>query len=957
MRRVIGGALVALCCSGGWSRERLHRLYDGTNGLPVSYVANVEQDRHGFLWIGTPAGLVRYDGVSMRRWSDQDAVVVAGTRHAKDVYIRVVFERGKQRLYRVADNGLEPVPGIETLHASAYAVADDGALWVSDGDRILRLDRDGRLHDIPFPAAIAPGELLRMIPAQGGCVLALDLDGLVRLRAHGESEILARLGRVVSALERPDRSVLALTWSKGVAGLYEIREGSPKVLWSHPGERAISVVERGQTIWVALDKGLVALRRGEAPERITDADRQHGGGHMFVDREGSLWASSWRGLVQYPEPETAGWTAAPDVLRYLARAPDAVWTVGWGELQRTTVADGAWTTRVLHTQHWAGVCVDSRGSVWTARGKAFLEYASDGSVIEHPSGTTGNVGPCSPALGGGAWIPTETGLFRLGPVPGPPRAVPHEPLVPNGGPSIDVVAEDGRGELWAARGERLCHTRLARDAPARVWICETIPGAGTVQGLLRVPPDGLWVATQKAGVFRVRDARVELIPASQELPVRWIERLAPSPRGGVWISGNGFCVRVLDRPDLRTGWEVVERLSFRNGLPSLSVAAVAEDADGTLWLATDTGLVRMPPSAREDHSAPPESVAIVEAVVDGKRVPVDRRIDLPYHRNRLELRFASLSFIDPASVRYRVRLRPADPWSDPIAEPVFRYVDVAPGRYQVEVAATLDGERWSPRPARVEFTIGRPWYAQIWFFGLVVAALAVGAVGAHRVRLRAALRLERERMRIAMDLHDGMGSGLGSIGILASLAASEGADERERRDLAREIATAAGELGHGLTDIVASLRPGATTLGSLGRHLVERGRRMFPDGATELVAHLPPEIDEVPVSLGVRRNVLLVGLEALHNVAKHAAARHVVLSIEPAGRLWRLVVEDDGCGVSRMTEGSVLGGLGIESMRRRASEIGADLAIGPRDAGGTVVSLEFDPRVEDRNATPPRPLA
>jgi signal transduction histidine kinase len=69
-----------------------------------------------------------------------------------------------------------------------------------------------------------------------------------------------------------------------------------------------------------------------------------------------------------------------------------------------------------------------------------------------------------------------------------------------------------------------------------------------------------------------------------------------------------------------------------------------------------------------------------------------------------------------------------------------------------------------------------------------------------------------------------------------------------------------------------------------------------------------------------------------------------VLGIAPAGKRWKLWVEDDGCGLSDDRKKSNGAGMGLMSMKQRAEEIGAELTWMSKNGKGTVVSLEFPPR-------------
>ncbi|NIQ60323.1 MAG: hypothetical protein GWN71_11450, partial [Gammaproteobacteria bacterium] len=310
-------------------------------------------------------------------------------------------------------------------------------------------------------------------------------------------------------------------------------------------------------------------------------------------------------------------------------------------------------------------------------------------------------------------------------------------------------------------------------------------------------------------------------------------------------------------------------------------------------------------------------MVLVEGRVDDERIALDGPITLAHDRNRIELRFAALSYRAPSQVRYQVRLGRDAPWSTIRAQPVVRWVDLPAGAYRAQVRASLDGRSWSV-PATYTFEVEPPWYrTPQWLTALGLAAV-LAVLLLYRVRVRHLLELERQRTRIAMDLHDEIGAALGSVGILAGVLGQGEVEAGERADLAAEIGETVEELGAALADIVWSLNPREARLSDLGARLVERGRRLFAGGAAEFVADLPADLPDTPLPARARRNVLLVGLEAMRNAVRHADAERVSLSMARVGpALWRLDIADDGVGVVPGELENVTG-LGTLSMRRRA---------------------------------------
>jgi signal transduction histidine kinase len=561
-----------------------------------------------------------------------------------------------------------------------------------------------------------------------------------------------------------------------------------------------------------------------------------------------------------------------------------------------------------------------------------------------------------PRRDGSAWLATEDGPFLARRDGGRPAACGSAPPPAWGGSWgeswLSGIVEDGAGRLWIARGNEVAGAdadSVARGAHV-VWRVETLPGVEHIGALRLIAGDDLWAATSIAGVWRRHDGRWSDEPGNATLPSLRVYNLEPARAGGWWLLADGWIGRVEPRPAARGGgWDVRETLTAWQGLPSLQASDLLEDPDGRLWIASLLGLVEMPATTRNAPRAVPR-VELVEARAGGKAMALGGPLVLPYHRNDLELRFTALSFRDPSHLRYQVRLLPGGSWMES-REPVFHAVDLSSGSHALEVRASLDGQHWSAAPARLAFGVSRPWYLEPWAllaFALWAAALAWAA---HRVRVAMLLRLERQRMRIAMDLHDEMGSGLGSIGILAGLAADGPLEDSARRRLAGEIASLSSDLGATLSEIVRSLREGPDTLDRWASQLVERAQRLVPGPCPQLHVVMPEAVPSIALAPEVRRELMLAAVEALHNAARHAHAGTITLGLEPGGAAWRLWVEDDGCGLPADAFARP-GSFGLGNMRRRLRAVHGEAEWCTRPGGGTCVELRFIPEPGRRGAGP-----
>ena len=929
----------------GEAQHRLTRRYGSESGLLAPPVWALEQDSAGFLWIGAQAGLFRYDGAVMQRWAPhtlRNAVVSLAVSPAGLVV--ALDETGA--LYEVTQAGarsVEPPQGDIDRTLRMLAFDDSGRLWTTREGRVVYRAADARWHAVPRSALNQEWARLVRANPHGGVDVATDAGLWALDPSRAPAKVLAARS-IVDVLPLGDRR-LALTF---LGGVIEVRGGVEREMLAQGGPmtppgRAVALQQRGRTVWVAFDRYLVALRPGEAPEVLGPDDGIEGGGPMMVDGEGSLWMGSFAALFQFPEPETRIWNAQSGLpsqhTRFLTHRGSIIWVTTWqgaGFLRRRQDGWAAASVRGWLSQE--RICRDDRDRLWLSADRRVAELGETGEL--RPIIDSARLLGCASASGG-VWLATTRGLFHVAAGDTSPRRIPDVPNAPGDVP-VESVLHDRSGRVWIARAGEICHasSAVSFDSSPPRWACQPLGDTGPIRNLIELPSGALWAATMKAGVLAHEAGGWSPLPANDDLPTRAVFALVPARSGGIWMVGHGVVQRVLELPRPGRGWDVVEELRAWHGLPVIGGEDLIEDDDGTVWIATSLGVVQIPPAARFAASAPPR-VRLVDGALGDEAIPASGRVELPPDRNSLELRFAALSFRDPSLVRHQIRLSPDEPWVDASGGPSFRWVGLPPGSYRAELRASLDGRTWSKEPAWIAFRVQPPWWRTPWALTLFALLGAVVIWAGYRARLAVVLRLERQRTRIAMDLHDDIGSGLGSIGILSGVIAADGATADARRHLARQIARTAEELGTSLSDIIWSLDPHTGTLQELVERLAEHGERLFAEQDTLFRTERPARWPEGTLPLQVRRNVLLIGLEALYNAARHARASQVVLQVRPHDRGWELAVLDDGVGLAGRAQDGARRHRGIASMRRRAAEIGGAIQITPRPAGGTVVVLHF----------------
>ncbi|QHI70321.1 sensor histidine kinase [Tichowtungia aerotolerans] len=215
----------------------------------------------------------------------------------------------------------------------------------------------------------------------------------------------------------------------------------------------------------------------------------------------------------------------------------------------------------------------------------------------------------------------------------------------------------------------------------------------------------------------------------------------------------------------------------------------------------------------------------------------------------------------------------------------------------------------------------------IWIGGLLCIGL-LGAMGLQRLQRRRILK--KLKLRITRDLHDEVGSNLGSI----TLAAKRMEDAGSSPEDLSELSLMAREASASLRDVVWLTDQSVIRLPALLQKLAERAERIL--SGVELSIDLAPDCPGRIVPLTFKRHLILFFKEAVHNCARHSHATWVRIVIAAGEEQLTLSVQDNGCGFDPSQKSD---GWGVDSMQKRAHELGGTMVLQSTPGNGTTVSL------------------
>ena len=193
--------------------------------------------------------------------------------------------------------------------------------------------------------------------------------------------------------------------------------------------------------------------------------------------------------------------------------------------------------------------------------------------------------------------------------------------------------------------------------------------------------------------------------------------------------------------------------------------------------------------------------------------------------------------------------------------------------------------------------------------------------------------VERERSRIARDIHDDLGASLNLIAVLGDLAKKEKTDERIEK-----MSTTARQAVTSLDEIVWAVNPRNDTLAHLVDYAGQYATGYLRAAGIRCLLDVPEVLPSSEVPSDVRHNLFLVIKEGLQNIVKHSRATEVWLRVTTGPSL-RIVIEDNGKGFENNAPDPWADGL--RNMRERMSEIGGECRVESRVGTGTTITIEL----------------
>ncbi len=758
-------------------------IWQVERGLPNNSIYAITQDRQGYLWLGTLDGLVRFDGVRFKVFNKQN------TPQFKSNYIRALCEGRDGTLWIGSKDGgllslkqgefrsypLAVFPSINTLRALHEDRA--GRLWIAtDKNGVSCLHRE-ILTSYSVTDGIADNSVKSIYEDEDQNLWFATHGGLTQRTPAGEfinhRLLEGMLGNVTYSVRKAKNGKL---WVGGYQALHYLEKGKVVSYGLEDGlphkKPFVLFEDSSQNLWIGTDGGGLVRFNGKEFETFS-LEQGLANEYVFAiyeDREHSLWiATIGGGLHRLRDTRFANYSHWENLLDdsvncTFADKSGSLWLGTSGGINRINLKSRK-VDLAIDTQnrlrHKSIQCItgDDDGNIWfgTYSGLHRLKNEkittfSTQRGLSHP-----RVHSLCIDRRGTLWIGTRDGLNRL-------ENQEFTRFKTNDGPHnyILSILEDKQGHMWFGTRSGLYH--LADGLPVPAPQPEGLKSS-QIYCIYEDSAGILYFGTRHRGMFRKNADSFTQMTSQNGLPQNRIEFITGDNLGNLWLAGK-FGISFISKNQLnRFAQGKLHNLTPRtyteqDGLKSRKCNnGGAKTGDGRLWFCTTKGLEVINPAAIQKNPLPPP-VLIETMTLDGERIAIGTAktgkntattppLNIPPGKERLDITYTALSFLNPQKILFKIKLDGYDrDWIDMGSRRNTTYTSLSPGGYTFRVMACNSDGTWNTTGASLPLYIQPLFYQTTWFFIFVFLFILLTLLVGHRLRVRNLLVREKELSRL-----------------------------------------------------------------------------------------------------------------------------------------------------------------------------------------------------------------
>ena len=777
MRAVV--VISVICCSFPLRSKNNSAYYfkrlDVEDGLTQCMVYAIEQDRQGFLWLGTQNGLNRYDGSHLKTYNLNQYLQEGLSSNS----IFSISEDGEDKIWIGTENSIVIFdPELETFRQLKYYVKGKGIvdgvvrtmipdskgnMWAGiSGWGIFKFDRNGKIYHFSLDKYIGDREQITSLclDSQDNIYMVVSGCRVLKIWDNKKVSVLAdtqkhQLGdtelNCIKIIN--DTTLLVGTVSEGVISV-DTRSGKwkiPDIARSLPQGSFVRCIERDRQgkYWFGTQQGLYVyspitremthLEHSLADPYSLSDNAVHS---LFMDREGGMWIGTYFGGVNYHSgleggfekfypSSSSGSLTGKCISEFCEDADGNLW-IGTEDAGLNVMDRNEHFSIALPNARNVHALMKDGVKIWagTFSDGLFTVDTRSGEVCRIPHSSTGkkgddNIYSLFKDSKGNVWVGTRTGLEYYNPANR--LLVGYADFIRS---QVNDILENGSGQIWFATiGQGVFKHNLITNTWSHFkTISGNNPEGGKKVICLLADQDGtVWAGTKGAGVALLDSGGHIIREYSKKdgLPDDVVYKILKAPDGGVWGSTNNGLFRI--DPTYGT----VRTYSHSDGLPGdqFNYKSGFVDRDSNIYFGGVKGFVRFRHDRLADSVGVPgivfSSFKVDNEEISAREFPemlersinYSKEIILPYGKSAFTIGFGAVNYASPHRINYEYKLQGWDKdWIRSGETQHATYSNLSPGTYDFIVRISDTYGKWERATQQIKIIIAPPFYKTIWAY-------------------------------------------------------------------------------------------------------------------------------------------------------------------------------------------------------------------------------------------------
>ena len=717
--------------------------YNLEQGLPQQYIYSLNQDNHGFIWVGTGDGISKFDGVEFKNFTTEDGMaenfVTCSAQKQKNI---IWLGHNKGGISKISDGKITTIV-LDTLVGGKITniiVDTDNYVWaVSQNGYLIKISPKLVVKKFNL---FANEKTIHSIAGRASDNLLIGTDDGLYIWKLDQKMEPSSFKKIKSI---PQNKIECITTSQYLknsywvgtseTGLYQVKLlDNGEFTSRHFTDLKIGLSkiqsikeDKNKNLWISSYEGLHKLTYDNGYNSSSNFGEENGISNFvkvsLVDFEGNIWIGTYGdGLAMLKDeiftfykhsenesiPNDTRCFLATEGVKWYGLSEGLLKVNVDGEKKYFNSTNGFENVAVndmLKRENELYIGTDGEG-VYRFNIKT-EKFKKEYLIISYLSNSVNKLVGHSNDL----WIATEGGLIQKNVVTQEVKfyntlsGLKHNSI-------YDIkILKDGSivlgshsNDLTIIKNDKISHLKIADiNQPMDVVDIEVNQN------------DNLWIATLGNGIFKQEADSFFQLTTENGLKSDYCYSIVSDNLNGIWVGHRGGLSRVSKETFK------IQQFDLKNGITDdFNHRATYTDDKNNIWFGTNNRIIKFNPKKFLKNTFPPV-VSIKNLFVSDVNTPIDDVINLPYNKYKIKINFIGISFKQPKGVKYQYYLEGYNlDWSEQSSSNYATFPRIDDGKYTFYVkACNIDGY-CSEKTLAFTIIIEAPYWKKWWFWLLAL---------------------------------------------------------------------------------------------------------------------------------------------------------------------------------------------------------------------------------------------